>query len=213
MDIEFTHRLLPICVFEDADLAKPAAEAFLEAGLDLIEIPCRTPAALDAISTITAHFPEMRVGAGSLLSPEAIRKAIDAGAVFGVAPGIGLETISAAREAGFPFIPGVMTPTDIQMALDQGCDLLKVFPASLAGGPAYLSAIAEPFRETPARYIPVGGVTLENAPEYLAMPCVSALGGTFMAPQALIRAQDWDGLRTTIREALVMVDGCSARLS
>ncbi|MGZ4987344.1 MAG: bifunctional 4-hydroxy-2-oxoglutarate aldolase/2-dehydro-3-deoxy-phosphogluconate aldolase, partial [Limisphaerales bacterium] len=181
MKLLLQRRVLYIAIFDRVEDALPVCKALLAGGLDILEVPLRTSCALASISAIRKAFPQMHVGAGTVLSTDQLKQAIDAGATFGVAPGLNENVVSAARDLKIPFIPGVMTPTETDRALELGCHILKLFPASVLGGPAMLKALAAPFAHMGAKFIPMGGVSNENAAEYLSISATAAIGGTWLA--------------------------------
>ena len=195
-------RVVPVVVLQDAEDACPLAEALLAGGLDVMEITFRTAAAAESIQRIAAAFPEILLGAGTVLAPDQARRARDCGAVFALAPGLNPVVVAAAREAGLAFSPGVMTPSEVEHALSLGCDLLKFFPAGAAGGTAMLKALAGPYAHTGVRFIPTGGISAANMGEYLALPVVAAIGGSWMVDPKLVAARDWATITRLTREAL-----------
>ncbi len=192
--------VIPVIVIERPHDAVPLARALAAGGLTTLEVTMRTPAALEAISLIAEQVPQVQVGAGTVLSPDDARAAQRAGARFAFAPGLARDTVQAARDAGLEFIPGVMTPSEITAALALGCRLLKFFPAGPAGGPAMLKAFASPFGA--ARFCPTGGIGPAQLPEYLALPNVFAVGGSWMIPAAQLQSQDWPAIETLARDAV-----------
>ncbi|MEI7911825.1 MAG: bifunctional 4-hydroxy-2-oxoglutarate aldolase/2-dehydro-3-deoxy-phosphogluconate aldolase [Verrucomicrobiota bacterium] len=199
-------RIVPVVVVDDAESAAPLAEALLAGGLDVMEITFRTPAAAAAISRIAAGYPEILLGAGTLLDPAQVQRASDAGAVFGLAPGLNPRVVGAAAACGMHFAPGVMTPSEVEQALDLGCKLLKFFPAGVAGGVAMLKALAGPYAHTGVRFIPTGGVTAGNLRDYLGLPLVAAIGGSWMVERALVAAGRWGEITRLTREALAAAE-------
>lgn len=197
-------RIVPVVVLEDAKNALPLAEALLEGGLDIMEITFRTAAAEDCLRQIGSRFPEILLGAGTLLSVDQVRRARDAGALFGLAPGLNPAVVAAARECGLGFSPGVMTPGEVEQALALDCQLLKFFPAGVAGGPAMLKALAGPYGHTGVRFVPTGGITAGNMTDYLKLPVVVAVGGSWMVEKALVAAARWDEITRLTREALAI---------
>ena len=190
-------RLLPVVVLERADSAAPLADALLAGGLHCVEITFRTEAAPEAIAAIVDRSPDLVVGAGTVLTPRQVDQAVGAGARFVVSPGFGPAVVRRCQELGVPVFPGVATATEIQQALDAGVETVKFFPATLLGGPEMLRALSAPFRTM--RFIPTGGVTAENLPDYLAVPSVLAVGGSWLAPPDLVAAGNWPEItrRTT----------------
>ena len=195
-------RILPVATVERLEDALPLAEAVLAGGLDLIEITLRTEAALPAIEKIRGSFPEMLVGAGTVLTEEQVERVAEAGAQFGVAPGLNEVVVRHARSIGLPFIPGVMTPSEIERALALDCRLLKFFPAEIAGGAPMLESLSGPYAATGVRFIPLGGVRPANAAQYLALPIVAAIGGSWMVDRTLIDSKDWDTVKRRTKEIL-----------
>jgi 2-dehydro-3-deoxyphosphogluconate aldolase/(4S)-4-hydroxy-2-oxoglutarate aldolase len=195
-------RIVPVVVLDSAESAAPLAEALLEGGLDIMEITFRTAAAEESIRRIAAKFPQILLGAGTLLDTEQVRRAKDAGASFGLAPGINPDIVAAANKVGLQFSPGVMTPSDVERALALGCKLLKFFPAEAAGGVAMLKALAGPYAHTGVKFIPTGGVSAANLTDYLKLPIVAAIGGSWMVEKQLINDGKWAEITRITREAL-----------
>ena len=200
-------RIVPVVVLDYVESAEPLAEALLEGGLDIMEITFRTPAAEESIRRIAARFPEILLGAGTLLDKDQVRRAKDAGALFGLAPGLNPEIVRTARELGLQFSPGVMTPGEVEQALELGCKLLKFFPAEVAGGVAMLKALAGPYGHTGVKFIPTGGVTSGNLTEYLKLPVVAAIGGSWMVDKELVNNGKWAEITKLTREALKVAAG------
>lgn len=194
--------VIPVIVLDDANDAEPLAEALLAGGLNIIEVTFRTAAAAESIERIAKAFPEMQVGAGTVVTPEQAKRAIDAGSKFGLAPGTDPETIADFKQQGVPFIPGIMTPSDIQAAVKAGCTSLKFFPAGAAGGPKLLKAMAAPYANLGIKFCPTGGVTLDNMNDYLSLPEVFAIGGTWLATKAQIQAKEWGTITQQVKDAL-----------
>jgi 2-dehydro-3-deoxyphosphogluconate aldolase/(4S)-4-hydroxy-2-oxoglutarate aldolase len=194
--------VIPVIVLDRADDAVPLAEALLAGGLSIIEVTFRTAAAAESIERITNALPEMQVGAGTVVTPEQARQAIEAGSQFGLAPGTDPETIAYFRDRDIPFIPGVMTPSDIQTAVKAGCHSLKFFPAGAAGGPKLLKAMAAPYASLGVKFCPTGGVSQNNMLDYLSMPEVFAIGGSWLATKAQIHEGDWTTIASQVKDAL-----------
>lgn len=195
-------RIIPVVVLDSAHHAEPLAEALLAGGLDIMEITFRTAAAEESIRRIATRFPEILLGAGTLLQSEQVKRARDAGAEFGLAPGLNPRVIAAAEECGLSFSPGVMTPSEVEQALDLGCSLLKFFPAEAAGGVSMLKSLAGPYAHTGVKFTPTGGITTANLASYLALPVVAAIGGSWMVEKALVNQGRWDEITRLTREAL-----------
>jgi 2-dehydro-3-deoxyphosphogluconate aldolase/(4S)-4-hydroxy-2-oxoglutarate aldolase len=199
--------IVPVVVLDDVESAEPLAEALLEGGIDIMEITFRTAAAEESIRRIGAKFPEILLGAGTLLEKEQVLRAKDAGAVFGLAPGLNPQIVRTAREAGLEFSPGVMTPSDVELALSLGCRLLKFFPAEAAGGVNMLKALAGPYAHTGVRFIPTGGVSSANLTSYLQLPVVAAIGGSWMVDKKLVNEGRWIEITRLTRDALAAAAG------
>lgn len=192
--------LIPVIEMPDHDLALPLADALIGGGLPCAEITFRTPAAAASIEAIARERPDVLVGAGTVLSIEQAETAISAGARFIVSPGFDREVVEYCQRREVAVLPGVVTPTEILMARHLGLDVLKFFPAEAAGGAAYLKAIAAPFRTF--RFIPTGGIDAGRLAEYLALPQVVAVGGSWMAPADLLKARDFATISDRVREAV-----------
>ena len=197
--------VLAVLVIDDVADALPLARALLEGGIDCIELTLRTEAATESLKRIRAEVPEMLVGAGTVLTPEQVNEVKEAGAAFGVAPGMNPRVVAEARRVGLPFAPGICTPTDIELAIEQGCCWLKFFPSEPSGGLAYLRSIAAPFLHLGIQFVPLGGVSAANAEEYLREPSVLALGGSWLAPRELIQRKDWSGITANARDVSAIV--------
>lgn len=202
-----SERIVPVAVLERVEHAVPVARALLEGGLSTLELTLRTPAALDCIRAIRTEVPELKVGAGTVLSPEQVRQVVDAGAYFAVAPGFNRRVVEAARALGLPFYPGVMTPSDVESALELGCTLQKFFPASVAGGLDMIKALAGPYAHTGLKLIPLGGITAGNMKQYLDHPLVAAVGGSWLVDKKLVATGDWAGITALVREAVAIAHG------
>jgi 2-dehydro-3-deoxyphosphogluconate aldolase/(4S)-4-hydroxy-2-oxoglutarate aldolase len=201
-------RIIPVVTLDRAEDAEPLAQAMLDGGLHAMEITFRTEAAPDAVRRIRKAFGDgIRLGAGTLLNAEQVAVASSAGATFGLAPGLNPEVVSAAHERGMGFIPGVMTPSEVEKALELGCKVQKFFPADVAGGVRMLRALSGPFAHTGVKFIPLGGVDETSLPDYLALPVVAAVGGSWIADRNLIRAGDWKGITALARRALALACG------
>ncbi len=209
-DLELATRIesfgvIAVLVVDRVDDAVPLARALLDGGVGVMELTMRTPVALDALRAIRASVPKMIAGVGTILTPAQVSEAQNAGAVFGVAPGMNPRVLAAAKEAGLPFAPGITTPSDIEAALEFDCQLLKFFPCEASGGLAYLKNIAAPYAHLGLKYIPLGGLNEKNMATYLADPLVSALGGSWLAPRELIQAGDWAAITARCTQATEII--------
>ena len=193
-------RLIPVIVIEDAKQAEPLARALTEGGLPCAEVTYRTAAAGEALRRMTAAFPEMLIGAGTVLTPDQARSARDAGAKFVVAPGFNPAVVDYCQANDIPVFPGVATPTEVEMALGKGLKIVKFFPAEPMGGLPFLKAIAAPYVDV--EFIPTGGVTEKNVQEYLAFKRVVACGGSWMAPADWISAGSFDNIKDATARAV-----------
>ncbi|MER6566408.1 bifunctional 4-hydroxy-2-oxoglutarate aldolase/2-dehydro-3-deoxy-phosphogluconate aldolase [Streptomyces sp. NPDC001093] len=181
--------VVPVVVVSDAADAVPLARALVAGGLPAIEVTLRTPAALDAIRAIAAEVPGAVVGAGTVIRPEQVGACVAAGARFLVSPGWTDALLAAMRGSGVPFLPGVSTTSEVVALLERGVREMKFFPAQAAGGTAYLKSLAGPLPQ--ARFCPTGGIGPASAPEYLALPNVGCVGGSWMIPAEAVAAGDW----------------------
>jgi len=173
-------RIIPVLVLNSLDEGLDVCTRLYENGLHAAEITFRTTAAEAVIREVSRRFPDMLVGAGTILNTADLHRAMDAGATFGVAPGFNPTVVREAISSGFAFAPGVCTPSECEQALEFGCKLLKFFPAEASGGAAMLKALAAPYRHLGVRFMPTGGVKPENVRSYLAIPEVVAVGGTWL---------------------------------
>ncbi len=192
---------IAVVIIDDADAAVTLATTLLEGGVSVMELTLRTPAALAALAAVARSVPEMTVGAGTVLTPAQVLQARDAGAAFAVAPGFNPRVVDAAIDAGISFAPGVMTPSEIEGAVEHGCRLLKYFPAGVIGGLKAIETLAAPYKHLGLLYIPLGGLTPETTGDYLASPLIAACGGSWIAPPRLIAAGDWAAIRANAEQA------------
>ncbi|MEV6651096.1 bifunctional 4-hydroxy-2-oxoglutarate aldolase/2-dehydro-3-deoxy-phosphogluconate aldolase [Streptomyces sp. NPDC051219] len=194
--------VVPVVVLQDVADAVPLARALVAGGLPAIEVTLRTPAALDAIRAIAAEVPDALVGAGTVITPEAVAESVAAGARFLVSPGWSDRLLDAMRASGVPFLPGVSTTSEVVTLLERGVTEMKFFPAEAAGGTAYLKSLAGPLPR--ARFCPTGGITSASAPSYLALPNVGCVGGTWMLPQDAITTHDWPRVQALAKAAATL---------
>ena len=185
-------RLICVAVIDKTDDAVPLAEALLAGGLNCIEVTFRTAGAAESIAAIRKNVPQITVGAGTLLTAEQVKQAVGAGAQFGVSPGLSESVSKTAQQNDFQLFPGVITPTEIMHALELGWKYLKFFPAETFGGVNALKALAGPFGHTGVKFIPTGGITAATLPNYLAIPQVAAVGGSWMAERKLVVEKSWE---------------------
>ena len=195
--------IVPVVAIEDAMDAKPLADALVKGGLPCAEITFRTAAAADAIKAMTDAYPEMLVGAGTVITVEQARKAIECGAKFIVSPGLDQEVVQYCQEQGVPVTPGIITPTELQKALKLGLEVVKYFPAEAAGGVKFLKALGGPFKQV--KFMPTGGISTANLTDYLALPQVVACGGSWLVKKNMIAAGEFDKIEQLAREAIALV--------
>ncbi len=191
--------VIPVLTVTQIEHAVPLARALAAGGLRVLEITLRTPVALAAVEAMRKAVPDAVVGVGTLTRAVDFAAAGQAGAQFGVSPGLTPELAAAARGARFPLLPGVMTPSDLIAALGAGFNVLKLFPAQQAGGVPMLQALGAPFPDV--LFCPTGGITRATAPDYLALPNVVCVGGSWVAPKAMLEAGDWSGIEALARDA------------
>ena len=193
--------VIPVLVIDDLAHAEPLARALVAGGLPVLEVTLRTPCALEAIH-IMARVPGARVGAGTVLGAREVAQAQAAGATFAVSPGATPALVAACTAAGLPLLPGAATATEVMTLLEHGYRTMKFFPAGPAGGPVMLKALGGPLPQV--TFCPTGGVSLENAAQYLALSNVACVGGNWVAPAALMAAGDWAAITALARAAAAL---------
>jgi len=189
--------VLPVIIINNEEDALPLANAFMEGGVNVIEITLRTPAAMKAIETIKKALPDVTVGAGTVINTEQFDQVADAGGDFIVSPGVTHDLLTHATHRTIPFIPGVHTATDVMLAVSHGLKYLKFFPAEEAGGIAMLKRLHGPFNEI--HFCPTGGINAENVKTYLSLDNVLCVGGSWLAPQQLIQEKNWKAITQLAR--------------
>ncbi|MFD8222367.1 bifunctional 4-hydroxy-2-oxoglutarate aldolase/2-dehydro-3-deoxy-phosphogluconate aldolase [Streptomyces sp. NPDC059697] len=194
--------VVPVVVVNEVEDAVPLAAALVAGGLPAIEVTLRTPCALDAIRAIADGVPDAVVGAGTVITPAQVTECVAAGARFLVSPGWTDVLLEAMKASGVPFLPGVSTTSEVVALLERGVREMKFFPAQAAGGTAYLRSLAGPLPQ--ARFCPTGGIGPAYAPDYLALPNVGCVGGTWMLPEDAIAAKDWERVEDLAREAAAL---------
>jgi len=197
--------VVPVIAIEAAEAALPLADALAEGGLPVAEITFRTAAGGEVIARIARQRPDVILGAGTVLNLENLRAAKEAGARFGVAPGTNPEIVAEAARLGLPFIPGVVTPSEVEKALALGARIQKFFPAEASGGLAMIKALAAPYGHTGVKFMPTGGVNMANLEEYLKNEAVLCVGGTWIATKELIKEKKWTEIRDNCRKAMEVV--------
>jgi len=193
-------RIVPVLTVTDVRHAVPLARALVAGGLTVLEITLRTPVALDVAKAIGTEVPEAVVGIGTVLTPEDLDRARGIGARFALSPGSSPALLEAAAAGDLPFVPGVATASELMLALAHGFSVCKLFPADTVGGPAALRALGGPFPE--ARFCPTGGIDGTNFAEYLALPNVLAVGGSWLVPRSEVEAGDWQAITARTRFAM-----------
>lgn len=198
--------VLPVISVSQPEWALPLADALLAGGLSALEVTLRSDAALTALSRIHAERPQMTFCAGTVRTPAQARAAVAAGAACIVAPGFREDVAQACREMGVTYLPACVTGTELETALDAGLEAVKFFPAGPLGGPAALRLLSGPY--SGLRFIPTGGITIDNLAQYLALPAVAACGGSFMAPAELLRGGEWAEITARCRRCVEIAWAC-----
>jgi len=192
--------IIAVLVIDELKHAVPVARALLAGDVNTVELTLRTPVALDAARAIKNEVPEINLGFGTVLTVHQVEAVAKLGADFAVAPGCNPKVIEAARENGLSFAPGIMTPTDIEMAIEQGCRVLKYFPAETSGGLNHLTNMVAPYQYLGLKFIPLGGLSIANAASYLESPLITAIGGSWLAKRPLIQAENWAAITQNAKE-------------
>ncbi len=195
--------VVPVVELPEADLALPLAQALVAGGLPCVEITLRTPGAEEGLEAIRKAYPEILLGAGTVLDEDQLEAAIQAGADFVVSPGTNPELVEAARLNRIPMLPGVCTPSEIELARRLGLRLVKFFPAEPSGGVSYLRALCGPYRDV--SFVPTGGITPALLPEYLAVSQIVACGGSWLVKPEMVQAREFDEVRRLAEEAVAIV--------
>jgi len=201
-------RIVPAILIPAPNDAIPVTEALHKGGLKLIEITLRNDIALQAIRTIVNSFPRMIIGAGTILNIIQLHQAIDSGASFGLSPSLNRDVLKEASRLNFPFIPGVMTPSEIESAHEYGYSLLKLFPAASIGGISFLKSMLGPYAHLNIQFIPMGGINVQNMKDYLQLENVTAVGGSWLAPPEMIKNKHYTGIEENTRAALRICESC-----
>ena len=187
-------------VVDELKHAVPVAKALVKGGVAIIELTLRTTVAMDAARAIINEVPEAVVGFGTVLTVQQVKECSEIGAHFAIAPGCNPRIIQAAKEHHLSFAPGIATPTDIEMALEQGCKMLKYFPAETSGGIKHLTNMAAPYKHLGLSFLPLGGINLSNVASYLESPLVGAIGGSWIATNKMIQEEDWETITNNALE-------------
>ena len=198
-DLLERNAVIPVLVLDRVADAAPLAETLVAGGLDVLEVTLRTPAALEGLSAMRAAVPGAVIGAGTVNTPAQMAAAAAAGAMFAVSPGATAGLLEAAQKHGLPYLPGAATASEVLTLVEHGYDALKFFPAEAAGGVRMLKSWAAPLAHV--RFCPTGGVTVTNAPEYLALDNVACVGGSWITPREAVAARDWAAIQGMARQA------------
>ena len=194
--------VIPVVTIDDPQHAVPVARALADGGVGIIELTLRTESALTSLKLIASEVPEICVGAGTILTPGQADAAAEAGAAFLVSPGVTPGLLQHMLGLGIPLLPGVATVGEVMMVLEHGLKAMKFFPAGPAGGPDYLAAIGAPVPQV--QFCPTGGIGLATAPDYLKLPNVTCVGGSWLTPRTAVEANDWDKISALAREAAAL---------
>ena len=203
----FQSRVVPVIVITHVEQAIPTAHALLDGGVDVMEITLRHAAGLPAIEAVARHVPRMRVGAGTVTRAHEMRQVQEAGAQFALSPGMTESLVRAAHDCQLPFMPGVMTPGEVMQARDWGFQLVKLFPAAQAGGLSMLKALAGPLADM--SFCPTGGVSSANFLDFLNLPNVSMVGGSWLTPVDLLERGQWSTITRMAREATTLAQSAA----
>ena len=199
---KITHSaVIAVLVIDDVQHAVPVARALLAGGISVIELTLRTKVAIDCLKVIKAEVPELIVGIGTLLTTQQVDKVCEIGADFGVAPGFNPKVVEKAQQNSLPFAPGVMTPSEIEEAAQMGCRVMKFFPAESSGGIKQLKSMKAPYEHIGVKFIPLGGVTIDNMNAYLSEDDVLAVGGSWIAKPSAIHNELWNDISLKALEA------------
>lgn len=198
--------IVAVLIVDEVKHAVPLAKALLQGGVNTIELTLRTPAALDAAKAIKKEVSEITLGFGTVLTTDQVKAVVDAGADFAVAPGCNPKIIAEARKQGLSFAPGIMTPTDIEIAVEHGCHVLKFFPAETSGGLKHLDSMSAPYQHLGLRFIPLGGLNIGNSRTYLESPIITAIGGSWVAKRPEIQNENWEAITRNALEIRELIN-------
>ncbi len=204
-DVFATSPVVPVLVIKKLEHAVPLAKALIAGGINILEVTLRTPVALEAIELIAKELPDAMIGAGTVTNAEQLQQVTDVGAKFAISPGMTAELLAAGQAGSIALIPGISSTSDLMRARDAGYTHLKFFPAEAVGGVKAIKSIAGPFPDMV--FCPTGGISLSNYHDYLALPNIHCVGGSWLAPDALMDAGDWDAITQLAKEA---VEGAKA---
>ena len=194
------HRVIAVLEIDSLENVTPVCETLLSSGISVIELALRTEVAQKATEQIIKNFPQIIVGLGTVLNEDQVKFAIDSGVSFAVAPGCNPKIIDLAKKNNLLFSPGICSPTDIEISLDYGCNVLKFFPAENSGGIKYLNSINNPYKHLNLNYIPLGGINISNVKNYIDSDLILAVGGSWLAPKHLINSKKWKLISSNCEE-------------
>jgi 2-dehydro-3-deoxyphosphogluconate aldolase/(4S)-4-hydroxy-2-oxoglutarate aldolase len=203
--------VIAVLVVDQADRIVPLARALVACGIDVMELTLRTPAAIDSLRRVREEVPEMLAGIGTILREDQVDAVVEAGAAFGVAPGLQERVVRRAQDKGLPFAPGVVTPSEIERAIELGCREMKFFPAEPSGGIQYLRSMYAPYAHLGLQFIPLGGLNPQNIGGYLYDRAVPAVGGSWIAPRELVQTANWSAVIDHATEARRIVQELRAK--
>lgn len=195
-------KIVAVLAVNDKNDAVDLANALLDGGINSVEMTLRTPNAIECVREVVKKVPQLNVGVGTVLTVDQVRQVADSGALFAVSPGCNPRIIDAANQLNLPFAPGIMTPSDIEQALEHGCKAMKFFPAATSGGLKHLESMAAPYKHLGIGFIPLGGLKLDNMADYFKSPLVLAIGGSWLATADLIKARAWSQIRKNAEDAM-----------
>ncbi|OSI08886.1 keto-hydroxyglutarate-aldolase/keto-deoxy-phosphogluconate aldolase [Neisseria animaloris] len=201
-DILTAGAVVPVMAIDDISTAVDLAHALVEGGIPTLEITLRTSAGIEAIRLIKKEVPNAIVGAGTVINGEQLKAVEDAGAVFAISPGFNINFAKAAQQSSIAVIPGIATPGELMLALEHGIDTMKLFPAEVVGGKNMLKALYGPFPQV--KFCPTGGISLETAPDYLKLPNVLCVGGSWLTPKDAVQNKDWATITRLAKEAAAL---------
>ena len=200
--------IVAVVVFDKIETVVPTMQALVNAGISAIELAQRTPISLEAIKIVNDKFPQVLIGAGTVIRAAQVQEVMDAGADFAVAPGLNRKVMDEALRVGLPFAPGITTASEIETALEYNCKFLKFFPAEKIGGLSYLNATNGPYKYLGIKYLPLGGINLENSKDYLKSDIISCIGGSWIASTNLINNGEYDKIEENAKIAMNTLREC-----
>ncbi|MDO4434501.1 MAG: bifunctional 4-hydroxy-2-oxoglutarate aldolase/2-dehydro-3-deoxy-phosphogluconate aldolase [Alysiella sp.] len=201
-DILSASPVIPVMAIDDVSCAVDLAHALVEGGIHTLEITLRTEHGIKAIERIAQEVKDAIVGAGTVINATQLHAVADAGAVFAISPGLNVHLVQAAEKSHIPLIPGIATPSELMLALEYGIDTCKLFPAEVVGGKAMLHALYGPFPDV--KFCPTGGISLNTAPDYLKLPNVLCVGGSWLTPKKVVEQRDWQTITQLAAEAAAL---------